>query len=90
VLEGELKAIKRRLGGNSYRLVAEGDLEGLRALPEVEQVLIADGTAKVLLRDGAEGSELLHRAVAFLRVKEFRSEEPDLEEIFVKAVRDAN
>jgi ABC-2 type transport system ATP-binding protein len=90
VLEGELKAIKRRLGGNSYRLVAEGDLEGLRALPGVEQVLIADGTAKVLLRDDAEGAELLHRAVAFLRVKEFRSEEPGLEEIFVKAVRDAN
>ena len=79
-----------RLGGNSYRLVAEGDLERLRELRGVEQVLIADGTAKVLLRGDAEGADLLHQAVAFLRVKEFRSEEPELEEIFVKAVRDAN
>ena len=89
VLAGELRAIKRRLGGNSYRLVAEGDLERLRTLPGVEQALITDGTARVLLRNDAEGADLLHQAVGFLRVKEFRSQEPELEEIFVKAVRDA-
>ena len=37
----------------------------------------------------AEGPEALRRMVEFLRVHEFRSEEPELEQIFMKAVRDA-
>src|SRR5258707_6682784 len=39
VLAGELREIKRRAGGNSYRLVAPataGDLERVKALPGVE------------------------------------------------------
>jgi len=32
---------------------------------------------------------VLRQLVQFLRVHEFRSEEPELEQIFLKAVRDA-
>ncbi len=86
VLSGELRAIKRDLGGNSYRLRATGDLERLRDLPGVVQVIAQDGGAKLMLEQNADGSQVLRRAVAFLEVTEFRSQEPDLEEIFVKAV----
>jgi ABC-2 type transport system ATP-binding protein len=89
VLDGNLKEIKRRIGGNSYRLVAKGDLERLKELPEVEQAVVQDGAAKLLLRPDASGPQALRRMVEFLDVDEFRSEEPELEQIFLKAVRDA-
>jgi ABC-2 type transport system ATP-binding protein len=89
VLDGELKGIKRQIGGNSFRLVADGDLERLKTLPEVEQVTIQDGVVKLMLRPEAQVGEALRRMVEFLNVHEFRSEEPELEQIFLKAVRDA-
>ncbi len=89
VLAGELAAIKRQVGGNSYRLIAEGDLERLQTLPEVEQAVVQNGVVKLLLRPEAQGPEVLRQIVQFLRVQEFRSEEPELEQIFLKAVRDA-
>jgi ABC-2 type transport system ATP-binding protein len=89
VLDGELKAIKRRVGGNAYRLIARGDLERLKELPEIEQATVQNGVAKLLLRPDATGSQLLRRLVEFLEIDEFRSEEPELEQIFMKAVRDA-
>ena len=89
ILEGELATIKRRLGGNSYRLVADGDLERLDEVNGVQQALFHGGSAKLLLEPDAKGADVLGELVAFLSVHEFRSQEPDLEEIFIKAVRDA-
>ena len=90
ILTGELREIKKRLGGNSFRLSADGDLEQLRNLPEVEQAVIQDGgVAKLLLRPDADGADTLRKIVDLVRVREFRSEEPELEQIFLKAVRDA-
>jgi ABC-2 type transport system ATP-binding protein len=89
VLDGELKAIKRRVGGNAFRLVADGDLDRLQAMPEVEHAVVKDGVVNLLLRPDAQGSDVLRQMVQFLNVHEFRSEEPELEQIFLKAVRDA-
>jgi ABC-2 type transport system ATP-binding protein len=89
VLDGDLKEIKRRLGGNSFRVVAEGDLDRLRAMPEVEHATEQNGEVKLMLRPDADGAETLRQMIGFLKVHEFRSEEPELEQIFMKAVRDA-
>ncbi|HLX07911.1 MAG TPA: ATP-binding cassette domain-containing protein [Thermoanaerobaculia bacterium] len=92
VLDGELKEIKRQASGNAYRLVAPiapADLERVKALPGIEAVLPRDDGARLLLAVGASGPQLLRRLVEFLEVSEFRSEEPDLEDIFIKAVGDA-
>ncbi len=89
ILDGELKEIKRRVGGNSFRMVAQGDFERLKALPEVEQAVVNDGVVKLLLKPDVSGPETLRRLVEFLDIHEFRSEEPELEQIFLKAVRDA-
>jgi ABC-2 type transport system ATP-binding protein len=89
ILDGNLKEIKRRVGGNSYRIVAKGDLERLKELPEVEQAAVNNGVVKLMLKPDASGPETLRRLVEFLEVHEFRSEEPELEQIFMKAVRDA-
>ena len=89
VLDGDLMEIKRRLGGNSFRVIAEGDLERLKAMPEVEQATIQNDEIKLMLRPDADGAETLRQMIGFLKVHEFRSEEPELEQIFMKAVRDA-
>jgi len=89
VLTGDLRQIKREVGGNSFRLVAEGDLDRIQTLPEVAQAVAQDGVVKLMLQPEADGSEVLRQLVQFLRVHEFRSEEPELEQIFLKAVRDA-
>jgi ABC-2 type transport system ATP-binding protein len=89
VLDGELKAIKREIGGNAFRLVADGDLGRLQEMPEVEQALVQDGVAKLLLRPEVQGAAVLRQLVEFLNVHEFRSEEPELEQIFLKVVNDA-
>jgi ABC-2 type transport system ATP-binding protein len=89
VLDGNLPEIKRRVGGNTFRLVAKGDFERLKQMPEVEQATVQDGVAKLMLRPDAAGPAALRQMVEFLEVHEFRSEEPELEQIFMKAVRDA-
>jgi ABC-2 type transport system ATP-binding protein len=101
VLAGELREIKRRAGGNSYRLMAPataGDLERVKALPGVEVAIPQEpldpvdprlASVRLLLAPDASSSELLRQLLQFLEVREFRSEEPDLEDIFIKAVRDA-
>jgi ABC-2 type transport system ATP-binding protein len=89
VLTGELKEIKRRLSGNSYRLVADGDLAALQGVAGIDHVLPDEGGAKVFLLPEADGAQVLRDIVGRVPVREFRSEEPELEEIFMKAVRDA-
>ena len=89
VLAGELRAIRRRLGGNAYRLRAKGDLERLTEVPGIERAVTEDGMVKLLLAPDADGGRVLRELVSFLDVEEFRSEEPDLEEIFIKAVSGA-
>ncbi|HEY0514850.1 MAG TPA: ATP-binding cassette domain-containing protein [Thermoanaerobaculia bacterium] len=89
VLDGELKAIKRQVGGNAFRLTADGDLARLEKMPEVVHAVVQDGVAKLMLRPDVQGSDVLRQIVQFLNVHEFRSEEPELEQIFLKAVRDA-
>ncbi len=89
ILDGELKTIKQQWGGNSYKLVAEGDTERLKRTPGVLSVVERDGSMKMLLGPGIQGPDVLKEVVQFMRVQEFRSEEPELEEIFIKAVQDA-
>jgi ABC-2 type transport system ATP-binding protein len=90
LLDGELSQIKRSFGGNSYRLRADGDMGRVETLPGVEQIMPLDGGAKVLLGEGTSGAEVLADLIGFLTVHEFQSEEPDLEDIFIKAVSDAD
>ncbi|MGH9379461.1 MAG: ABC transporter ATP-binding protein [Thermoanaerobaculia bacterium] len=89
VLDGELTDIKRRHGGNAWRLAGRGDLARLRQIAGIEDLQIHDGAARLFLVDGVAGHDVLRRAVEVVEVTEFRSAEPDLEEIFVKVVHDA-
>ena len=89
ILDGELLAIKREIAGHSFRIEAEGDLDALEAVPGVEQAFVENGRARVVVAESVDGPTLLAELVGRYRVRGFGSEEPTLEEIFVKAVRDA-
>jgi len=89
VLKGALTDIKRDFGGNTYRLAAAGDGSGLAAIDGVEDVASYDSHYRLLLRADAAAPRVLASIVQQMEVEEFRSEEPELEEIFIKAVRDA-
>jgi len=89
VLDGDLAEIKKSFGRNSYRLVASGDLSQIKSIPGIEDCVEHDHFARILLASDTNGSQVLRRLVEFLDVEEFQSEEPDLVEIFVAAVRKA-
>ncbi len=92
VLDGNLRDIKRAWGGNTYAARVDGDPQALAGLPGVDTLTVTDadaGRAQLLLAKGADGAEVLRQAVGCARVLEFRSAEPDLETIFIKAVNDA-
>lgn len=86
ILSGGMAEIKSRYGGLAYRLVATGDLGLLSAIRGVESYLVLDGYVRLLLSEDAKPAEILRALVENLEVREFRSEEPSLEEIFIATV----
>jgi len=91
VLAGELAALKRERGGNVYRVRTDGPEAALEGLPGVAQVVPkGDGEARLVLTPEADPGEVLAVIIGRTRVREYRSEEPDLETLFIQAVRDAN
>jgi ABC-2 type transport system ATP-binding protein len=90
LLSGELAKIKHDLRGNTFRLVADGDLASIAGLAGVESVVVEGASARLIVAPGVAGSTVLQALVGRLAVHEFSSEEPDLETIFIKAVQDAS
>ncbi|MCP4200785.1 MAG: ATP-binding cassette domain-containing protein [bacterium] len=88
ILSGGMAEIKSRYGGLAYRLVASGDLARLSAIQGIESHLVLDGYVRLLLSEEARPAEILRALVENLEVREFRSEEPSLEEIFIATVGD--
>ena len=89
VLTGALTDIKRDFGGNTYRLEATGDSSRLADVGGVEAVNVYDNHYRLRLTAEASASQVLAKIVQQMDVHGFHSEEPELEEIFIKAVRDA-
>jgi ABC-2 type transport system ATP-binding protein len=91
VLSGELAAIKRERGGNVWRVAGHGDLAGAaQGIAGVERVLSAgEGAVRLVLADPAGAPRVLAALAGAVEITEFRSEEPDLETIFVRTVQDA-
>jgi ABC-2 type transport system ATP-binding protein len=89
VLNGRLTDIKRDFGGNTYRLEADGDDSRLTHIDGIEAVNAYDTHYRLVLAAEASASRVLAAIVGQMNVHGFQSEEPELEEIFIKAVRDA-
>ena len=93
VLAGELAAIKRERGGNVYRLATSGDKPTVAAVSGVHgvaEVLDQPSGLRLVLAADADPAAVLRALVRQVDVTDFRSEVPDLETLFIQAVRHAN
>ena len=90
VLAGELAALKRERGGNVYRLATSADKSHVAGVAGIAEVLDQPSGLRLVLAPGAEPSAVLRALVEQVDVTDFRSEVPDLETLFIQAVRHAN
>jgi ABC-2 type transport system ATP-binding protein len=89
VLDGDLKGLKRAFAGNVMRVSTDASADAIRAIPGVASVAAVDGGFHVALADGAEARSVVQRLFEKHRVDAFSEQEPELEEIYLKAVADA-
>jgi len=91
VLAGELAAIKRERGTRAVEARFAAAPPPLDGLPGVAACEVDGDRARLVLADGATPASVLAALVARgAAVEAYRTLEPDLETVFIQAVRDAN
>ena len=89
ILEGSLKELKRRHSRDLLSLSVDASLEEVRSLPGVASVTALNGTFVVGLAPGTDRREFLRRTLERYRIDAFSQKDPELEEIYIEAVRNA-
>jgi len=89
ILEGTLKDLKRRYSQDLLRISTDASLSDVRALPGVASAQAFNGTFVVSLTPGTDRRDFLKRTLERHRVDAFSQKDPELEEIFIAAVRSA-
>jgi ABC-2 type transport system ATP-binding protein len=89
ILEGNLKDLKKRFAGDLLRLSVGASEAEVGALPGVSTVQTVDGDYVIALAPGTDRREFLRRTFERYDVKAFSEKEPELEEIYLSAVRKA-
>jgi ABC-2 type transport system ATP-binding protein len=89
ILEGSIKEIKHRFSQDLLRISMDASLEEIRILPGVATVKALDGTFVVGLKPGTDRREFLRLTLEKYRIDAFSQKEPELEEIYIDAVKSA-
>ena len=89
ILEGSIPELKRRFSENQVRLSADATLGEVAILPGVVSAQPVNGGFILALAPGTDQREFLKHAIETLRVDAFSQKEPELEEIYLRAVKDA-
>ncbi len=89
ILEGSLKELKRRDSEGLIRLSADATLAEIGGLPGVATAKAADGGFVISLAPGVDRREFLKRVLDRFPIEAFSNREPDLEEIYLDAVKGA-
>ena len=89
ILEGPLKDIKRSYSDNQLRISIDASLGELAQMPGVVSAQPSDGGFILKLEAGTDEREFLRRALDRHRIEAFSRKEPDLEEVYLRAVRAA-
>jgi ABC-2 type transport system ATP-binding protein len=89
ILEGNLRELKRQSSKNLLRLSVQASPAEVAALPGVAFTQPVNGGYVIGLAPGTDRSEFLARALERYRVEAFSQKEPELEEIYLEAVRAA-
>jgi len=89
ILEGELKELKKRFSQGQLRISLNASPAEVAALPGVSSCQSLNGYYVVSLAPGSDRREFLRRAVERFDVASFSDKEPELEEIYLSAVKAA-
>ena len=89
ILEGTLKDLKRRNAEGLIRLSIPATLAEVGGLSGVATAKAVDGSFVVGLSPGVDQREFLKRTLDRYPIEAFSQKEPDLEEIYIDAVRKA-
>ncbi len=89
VLEGTLKELKHRFSENQIRISADTDLGTLAQLPGVLAARPMNGEFILTLDKDVDQRAFLKNAIERFRVDAFSQKEPELEEIYLRTVREA-
>ena len=89
ILEGSLRDLKRRNASGLVRMSVNASLADVTALPGVATAKAVDGAFVIGLAPGVSQKDFLKRAIDTYTVEAFSQKEPDLEEIYIDAVRSA-
>jgi len=89
ILEGNLKDLKKQFAGDLLRLSVDASADQVQALPGVLSVQSVNGAYVIALARGTDRREFLRHAFDRYDVKAFSEKEPELEEIYLSAVRKA-
>jgi ABC-2 type transport system ATP-binding protein len=89
ILEGSVKELKRRNSAGLLKIAVNASLADVHSLPGVATAKAQDGQFVVELQPGVNQRDFLKRALDLHTVEAFSQKEPDLEEIYIDAVRKA-
>jgi ABC-2 type transport system ATP-binding protein len=89
ILEGTLKDLKRKFSQDLLRISLDASLADVTALPGVATAKALNGTFVVSLTPGTDRREFLKRTLDRYRIDAFSQKEPELEEIYIDAVKSA-
>ena len=89
ILEGNLKELKKQFAGDLLRLSVDASAEEVKSLPGVVSVQPVNSAYVIALAPGTDRREFLRKAFDKYDVKAFSEKEPELEEIYLSAVRRA-
>jgi len=89
ILEGQLRELKQRFSRNLLQLSCNARPEEIAALPGVASSQAVNGGYLIGLTPGTEQREFLRRALDRFDLLGFSAKEPELEEIYLDAVRAA-
>jgi ABC-2 type transport system ATP-binding protein len=89
ILEGDLKDLKRKYSQGQLRLSTKASQSEVSSMPGVSACQSVNGSYVVSLAPGTDRREFLRRAIDRFDVTAFSDREPELEEIYLSAVRAA-
>ena len=87
ILEGTIKSIKKQFTNNSYEVITKNtELENNNLYDVISN---EENAFRILLKEGVSGKNALHYINTNYEVVSFKKESPTMEEIFIKAVKNA-
>jgi ABC-2 type transport system ATP-binding protein len=89
ILEGNLRELKRKRTGDELRISLRASAAEVASLPGVRASTAANGEYIVSLEPGIDRREFLRRCLERHEIQSFSQREPELEEIYLAAVKEA-